>query len=132
MEAEWEEVRLITNGEVVDAPNELVVLEWKLNRTPEREWVKYFISGPGHKSGTADFLSRAPDVIGNKVRFMVLEQDMGNAVRRVEGAVASANQTFETYVMSRRREETARQQAEENAKQQWIQAANERLRRMNP
>lgn len=116
----------------MDASNGLVVLEWKLNRTPESEWIKYLISGPGHKSGTADFLSRAPEVIRSKVRFAVLEQDMGNAVRWVEGAVASANQMFDTYVMSRRREEAAKRQAEEVAKQQRIQAANERLRRMNP
>jgi hypothetical protein len=41
--------------DVVDTHDGLIVLESRLNRTPAPEWVKYFISGPGHKSGDDGF-----------------------------------------------------------------------------
>jgi hypothetical protein len=129
MAQEWE-IQLTERAKVADAHHGQVVLEWKLNRVPEQEWVKYFISGPGRKSGTMDFLSRAPQVQGSKVSFTVLEADLENAVRRVEDAVAAANQTFETYVIAPRRRKEAEEQAQAAERERRVQAAQERLDRL--
>jgi hypothetical protein len=130
MGQEWE-IQLTERAKVADAHDGLVVLEWKLNRAPEQDWVKYFISGPGHKSGTADFISRAPEVQGSKVRFTVLEADLENAVRRVEASIAGANQTFDTYVMEPRRRREAGKRTEAVERERRIQAAQERLDRLD-
>jgi hypothetical protein len=126
MEQEWQ-LQLTEGPKVVDAHDGLVVLEWKLNQCPEQDWVKYFISGPGHKSGTMDFLSRTPEVIGSKVRFEVLEADLKDAGPRVESSIAGANQTFGTYVIEPRRRREAERQAEAAEKKRRIQAAQQLL-----
>lgn len=128
MDQVWEITCIDSN--VVDAPAGLTVLEWNLNRTPELEWIKYFISGPGNKSGTMDFISRAPEVVGNKVRFTVREEDLENAVRRIQSSIEGANQMFDTYVMSRRRKEKAERQAEQAVKERRLMEARERLDRL--
>jgi hypothetical protein len=63
-----------------------------------------------------DFLSRAPDVIGSKVRFTVLEADLENAGPRVESSIAGDNQMFGTYVMELRLRREAEQQTETTKK----------------
>lgn len=102
MGQEWE-IRH-TDCDVVKAHDGEIVLEWDLNRYPEEQWIKFFISGPGHSSGTMEFRSRTPQISGKKIRFQVREEDMGNALERVDSRVAGANQMFDTYVMSTRRE----------------------------
>jgi hypothetical protein len=117
---------------VVDAPVGLVAVEWKLNRIPEPDWIRYFISGPGRKAGSADFIARAPQASGNRIRFEVREQDLENAVRWIPDAIESANKMFETYVISRRRREEVDRQEREAAKERRVAEAQERLDRLDP
>jgi hypothetical protein len=117
---------------VVDAPIGMIAVEWKLNHIPEPDWIKYFISGPGRKSGSGDFISRAPQVSGSRIRFEVHEQDLENATRWIPDAIESANTMFETYVISRRRREEADRQEKEAAKERRIAEAQERLDRLDP
>ena len=126
MEQEWE-IQITEGPKVVDAPGDQVVLEWKLNRVPEQDWVKYFISGPGHRSGTADFVTRTPQVVGSKVRFTVLHADLKNAGPRVEGSITGANEMFKTYVVEPRRRREAERKAEAAEKERRIQAAQQLL-----
>lgn len=128
MGQEWEIHHI--DRKVADAPPGLIVLEWKLNRSPEPEWTKYFITGPGQKSGTGEFLSRVPEVFGSKIRFAVREEDLENAVTRVENAIDGANRMFDTYVMSRRRQDAAKRQAEETARERRLLEARQRLDRL--
>jgi hypothetical protein len=127
MDEEWKVV--CSDCAVVDAPAGFVTLQWRLNRTPESDWIKYFISPPGQKSGTRDFLARAPEVSGSKIRFTVLEADLENAVRYVERSVNEANKTFEAYVVSRRQAKASERQAEEAANERRLREAQQRLDR---
>jgi hypothetical protein len=79
-----------------------------------------------------DFISRAPEVVGSKVRFTVREEDLENAVRRVESSIEGANQMFDTHVISRRRQQELERQAEQAAKEQRLQEVRQRLERLNP
>ena len=130
MDQEWE-IHYV-GRKVVNAPVGLVVIEWALNRSPEEEWVMYLISAPGPKSGSADFVARAPEVDGNRLRFTVREGDLENAVRWVERAIEAANRTFDTHVMSRRRQAETERQAEETAREARLMEARQRLDRLDP
>ena len=130
MGQEWEIYH--TGRKVVDAPPGLIVIEWALNRSPEPEWIRYFVTAPGQRSGSVDFLTRAPEVLGSKVRFTVPEGDLENAVRWVERTIGEANQAFNTYVMSRRQQEESERQAEEVTRERRLLEARQRLERLNP
>lgn len=108
------------------------MIEWALNRSPEPEWIRYFVTAPGQRSGSVDFLTRAPEVLGSKVRFTVPEGDLENAVRWVERTIGEANQAFNTYVMSRRQQEESERQAEEVTRERRLLEARQRLERLNP
>jgi hypothetical protein len=128
MGEDWE-IRY-THRDVVRAHDGLIDLEWKLNRVPESEWRKYFISSQGGKSGTGDFLSRVPQLEGNKIIFTVSEEDLEKAVVYVESKIDGANQLFNTYVISRRREQESQRQAEEAWNERRLQEARQRLERL--
>ena len=129
MDQEWQ-IQYV-DRKIADAPLGLITIEWTLSRSPEEEWIKYLTNASGSKSGTRDFLSRVPEVTGKRLRFTVLEADLENAVNWVEKAIPSANQLFDTYVMSRRRQEQAKREKEEAARQRRILEARQRLDRMD-
>jgi hypothetical protein len=130
MDQEWEIHHV--GRKVVDAPLGMFVIEWTLNHTPESEWIKYLISAPGQKSGSMSFIASAPEVSANRLRITVPEGDLENAVRWVEGSIESANQTFYTYVVSRRQQEDEGRQEEKAARERRIMEARQRLDRMDP
>jgi hypothetical protein len=130
MGQEWEIHH--TSRDVVEARDGLVVLEWKLNRTPESEWRMYFTGSQGGRSGTQDFLSRVPILDGSRIRFEVREEDLEKAVAYAESKIDGANQLFDTYVMSRRREQQTRQRAADAVNELRLKEARQRLERLGP
>ena len=82
VEEDWEIKS--TGPDVIDADQNTIVLEWTLNQTPDPDWKQFLITSGVPKSGSLTFVISEPKLLGNKIRMVVEDRDLNEAVAWVE------------------------------------------------
>lgn len=109
---------------VKEAHGSALVLEWKLNKTPDPEWMQFLVHSGASESWSLIFAAHDLKLVRNKLSVVVKDRDVEAAARYIKQSIPLANQEFESQVLAKRRRE-----AEQTAAR--MEQVRGRLRKLN-